>query len=79
MLSLLYSLHLISPAANLNNLFTFFSLLLFFLLNSVDHTRVMLKEVDNSVAGADYINANHIHVSKLKCKTQQLRSIRNLK
>ena len=39
----------------------------------------MLKEVDNSVAGADYINANHIHVSKLKCKTQQLRSIRNLK
>ena len=29
----------------------------------VDHTRVMLKEVDSSVPGADYINANHIHVS----------------
>jgi len=24
----------------------------------------MLKEVDSSVAGADYINANHIHVSQ---------------
>jgi len=26
-----------------------------------DHTRVMLKEVDDSVPGADYMNANHIH------------------
>ncbi len=30
----------------------------------VDHTRVLLKDVDTSVAGADYINANHIRVIK---------------
>jgi len=28
----------------------------------VDHTRVLLKDVDTSIAGADYINANHIRV-----------------
>lgn len=26
-----------------------------------DHTRVLLKDVDSSVSGSDYINANHIH------------------
>lgn len=29
----------------------------------VDHTRVLLRDVDPSAAGADYINANHIRVS----------------
>ena len=28
----------------------------------VDYTRVLLKDIDASVAGADYINANHIKV-----------------
>ena len=29
-------------------------------LLSVDHTRVILKEVDSSVVGSDYINGNYI-------------------
>ena len=30
----------------------------------VDYTRVLLKDIDASVAGADYINANHIKVQR---------------
>ena len=32
---------------------------------TVDHTRVRLKDVDPTLPGADYINANYIKVSTL--------------
>lgn len=28
--------------------------------HSVDHTRVILKEVDGSTPGSDYVNANYV-------------------
>ena len=33
-----------------------------FSLNGIDYTRILLKDVDVTVAGADYINADHIIV-----------------
>ncbi len=44
--------------------FMLLSLYLLYGIITVDHTRVLLRDVlDTNVAGSDYINANHICVS----------------
>lgn len=38
----------------------------------VDHTRVVLHDVDANVVGSDYINANHISVSTHRAQIFEL-------
>lgn len=39
------------------------SIIYAFFINTVDHSRVLLKDMDPDVVGSDYINANYVGVS----------------
>lgn len=58
--------------------FLLFHSFLFLLYQLVDHTRVILKDVDGSVPGAEYINANYIRPLEIDQNNDLLTSMSSL-